>query len=216
VSSNRKPALSQWHAYCEYCEEIRVHRGDYELVVNSDNGVWIHTLLLCAICDGPIFVVQEPLPEGDVSEPAQLYPAVRGGAIHGTPKAVRQSFVEAVRCFEQAAGHTATAIMCRRTLEVVSKEHGATGRDLKTKMKALKDNGVIDQTLLDWATELRALGNEAAHGDGEISRQDAKDALEFTEAMLSYIYTYRQSFDFFKRRRDANKKRPKKSAAKKQ
>ena len=91
--------------------------------------------------------------------------------------------------------------MCRRTLEVVTKEHGAAGRDLKAKMEALKGNGVIDQTLLDWATELRILGNEAAHGEGEISRQDAKDALEFTEAMLSYIYTYRQNFDFFECRR---------------
>jgi hypothetical protein len=100
-------------------------------------------------------------------------------------------------------------------VEDVSKEHGATGRDLKAKIEALKNHGVIDQTLLDWATELRLLGNEAAHGDGEISRQDAKDALEFTEAMLSYIYTYRQSFDFFKRRRDVDKTTSKRPAGKK-
>ncbi len=188
MSSNRKPALTQWHAYCEYCEEVRAHRGDYELVVNNDNGVWIHKLLLCPTCDGPIFVVQEPLPEGDVSEPAQLYPAVRGAAIHGTPKAVRRSFVEAVRCFEHGAAHTATAIMCRRTLEVVSKEHGATGRDLKAKMEALKDSAVIDQALLDWATELRILGNEAAHGDAEISRQDAKDAKRDEECAVQMLH----------------------------
>lgn len=211
MSSNKRPALSQWHAYCEYCEDIRAHRGDYELVVQNDNGVWIHTILLCPTCDAPIFVVQEPFPDGGVSEPAQLYPAVRGGAIHGTPRAVRQSFIEAVRCFEQGSAHTATAIMCRRTLEVVSKQHGATGRDLKAKMEDLNTSGVIDQALLDWATELRILGNEAAHGDNETSRQDAKDALEFTEAMLSYIYTYRQNFDLFKRRRDANKEIQKKS-----
>ena len=47
MSSKRKPALSQWHAYCEYCEEIRAHWGDYELVVNNDNGVGIYTLPLC-------------------------------------------------------------------------------------------------------------------------------------------------------------------------
>jgi hypothetical protein len=78
-------------------------------------------------------------------------------------------------------------------------------------MEDLNTSGVIDQALLDWATELRILGNEAAHGDNETSRQDAKDALEFTEAMLSYIYTYRQNFDLFKRRRDANKEIQKKS-----
>lgn len=205
MSTTRKPTLAQLHAYCEYCKEVRAHRGDYELVVHNDNGVWIHTLLICLICEAPLLVVQEPEPEGDVSKPSQLYPTVRGGAIHGTPESVRRSFVEAVRCFEQGAAHTATALMCRRTLEVVSKEHGARSGDLKQKLDALRAKGVIDQTLLDWATELRMLGNEAAHGDGEVSRQDAKDALEFTEAMLSYIYTYQQSFDLFKRRRAADK-----------
>jgi hypothetical protein len=124
VKSNSKPSLSQWHTYCEYCEDVHAHRGDYELVVHNDNGVWIHTVLLCSTCDAPVFVVQEPMPEGDVSEPAQLYPAVRGGATHGTPRAVRQSFVEAVRCFEQGAAHTATAIMCRRTLRTSARSTG--------------------------------------------------------------------------------------------
>lgn len=197
--------MTRWHTYCEHCEEPKAHRGDYELVVQNDNGVWVHTLLLCPTCDGPVFVVQEPYPDGDLSEPTQLYPEARGGAIHGTPKAVRTSFIEAVRCFERGSAHTATAIMCRRTLEVICKEHGATGRDLKDKLQALKDDGLIDQTLLDWATELRGLGNEAAHGDRDIGRTEAKDALEFTEAMLSYVYTYRQNFDLFKRRRDADR-----------
>lgn len=200
-----RPDLNQWHAYCESCCEMRAFRGDYELVIRDDNGVWIHTLMLCQTCEGPIFVVQEPHPDGDLSEPAQLYPAQRGSAIHGAPKKVRGAFLEAVRCFERGSANTATAIMCRQTLEAICNEHGATGRTLAAKLKMLHANDSIDETLLAWATELRGLGNEAAHGDGEVSRQDAKDALEFTEAMLGYIYTYRQNFDLFKSRRAAEK-----------
>lgn len=208
MSPDGQPALSQWHAYCEFCEEVRAYCGEYELVVQNDNGIWIHTLLKCPVCTSPVLVVQEPFPDGDVSEPVQLYPTARGDTVHGTPRSVQRAFVEAVRCFERGAAHTATAIMCRRTLEVVAAEHGTTGRDLKARIEALKDQGVIDAALFDWATELRMLGNEAAHGVGQISREDAKAALEFTEAMLSYVYTYRQNFNLFKSRRASAKGKP--------
>jgi hypothetical protein len=205
ASRRDRPQLNQWHAYCEYCQEMRAHRGDYELVVQNDNGVWVHTLLLCTKCEGPILVVQEPFADGDLSQPTQLYPAQRAHDVHGAPRNVRESFREAVRCFERGAAHTATAIMCRRTLETICQTHGAAGRNLPRKLRDLHAKGVIDQTLLDWAMELKALGDEAADSDGQVTRQDANDALEFTAATLGYVYTYRQSFDFFKRRRDAEK-----------
>ncbi len=141
--------------------------------------------MVCHTCEAPTLVIQEPYPDGDVSEPIQLYPLARGARLHGAPTNVRNAFREAVSCLERAGASTATAIMCRRTLEVLCAQHGASGRDLKTQLEALHASDFIDRNLLEWATELRFLGNEAAHGVGEVDRKDAKDAVEFAEAMLS-------------------------------
>lgn len=49
---------------------------------------------------------------------------------------------------------------------------------------------------------LRVVGNEAAHGvKGAISQPDAKDAIEFTNAILDYVFSYRDRFEQFKKRR---------------
>jgi hypothetical protein len=201
-----KPDLTQMHKYCEYCEEARTFRGVYESVAHADSGVWIHTLLTCRTCDAPVLVVQEAMPDGGLTEPTQLYPNQRGAELGGAPRKVRSAYLEAVRCFERAGAFTGAAIMCRRTLEALCAEQKATGRDLNKKLESLHQSGFIDKALLEWATELRFLGNEAAHGSRSIARQDAKDAIEFTEALLSYVYTYRQSFELFKRRRAESKK----------
>jgi hypothetical protein len=48
---------------------------------------------------------------------------------------------------------------------------------------------------------LRTIGNEAVHARVEFSRDDAKDALSFTEALIAYIFTYHDQFEWFKKRR---------------
>ena len=42
---------------------------------------------------------------------------------------------------------------------------------------------------LEWWDSLRIAGNEAAHGVGlAINQADAKDLLEFTNAILDYLF----------------------------
>lgn len=75
-------------------------------------------------------------------------------------------------------------------------------KNLSLSLKKLKDTGVIETQLFEWAEALRNLGNEAAHGVSSIiSPQDAKDILEFTEALAEYVFTYRDKFESFKKRR---------------
>ena len=75
-------------------------------------------------------------------------------------------------------------------------------RGLAAGLKKLKETGVIEPRLFEWAEALRTLGNEAAHGvRATISHQDAKDTLEFTEALTEYVFTYRDRFERFKSRR---------------
>ena len=49
---------------------------------------------------------------------------------------------------------------------------------------------------------MRHAGNEAAHDvDVTVSQADATDIIEFTNAILDYLFSYRDRFDKFKARR---------------
>jgi hypothetical protein len=73
-------------------------------------------------------------------------------------------------------------------------------------LKELKERGIIESNLFEWANELRIHGNEAAH-DVNITTtpQDARDVVEFTHALLEYIFTFKEKFEAFKKRRTARK-----------
>lgn len=119
------------------------------------------------------------------------------------PHRVAESYLEARRCFNDASSNTGSAILCRRTLQGICNDQGAKGGNLKRMLEDLRTRGVIDARVHEWADDiLRALGNDAAHDvDVVISREDAKDALEFTKAILEYLYVFQAAFQRFKERR---------------
>ncbi|QPL55161.1 DUF4145 domain-containing protein [Vibrio navarrensis] len=52
---------------------------------------------------------------------------------------------------------------------------------------------------------IRALGNDAAHAiTANVSKEDAKDCLDLTEALLIYIYSLGHRFEEFELRRQKN------------
>ena len=94
--------------------------------------------------------------------------------------------------------------MCRKTLEGICAEHGTAKRNLAESLRAMRDQGQIDERLYEWSDSLRVAGNEATHGVGlSIVQPDAKDILEFTNAILDYLFSYRDRFEKFKARRAA-------------
>ena len=105
-----------------------------------------------------------------------------------------------LRLLSLSGVHTASAIMCRKTIEGVCAEHGVAERNLSASLKKMKENGLIDERLFEWSDALRLVGNEAAHGVG-VSKPDAKDMIEFTNAILDYMFSYRDRFEQFKKRR---------------
>jgi hypothetical protein len=153
----------------------------------------------CPRCTLPMLAVSDFFGEGP---PSRVYPPTErrqlGGAV---PKNIEQAFTEAVVCFN-AKAFTASAIMCRKTLEGLCDAHGAKTGNLAKRLGKLRDDGIIESRLFEWAEELRVFGNEAAHGvDSRILRQDCEDILEFTEALAQYVFTYRDKFQQFKQRR---------------
>jgi hypothetical protein len=144
--------------------------------------------------------VQEWIQWGD---PEVIYPRTEVGMDPSIPKPLADSYLEACRDFS-VQGYISSAMMCRRVLEGICAHFKAKGRSLYEKLSDLKTQGILDSRLYEWSDEaLRALGNEAAHDvKVTISKSDAKDVLEFTKAILEYLFMFAQAFAAFKKRRE--------------
>lgn len=186
---------------CKHCAVLvdatvlHQYRDDDE---NEPPAIWF--LCKCPRCTLPMLAISDVY--GDDSPPHRVYPpAERRELGVAVPKNIQQAFKEAVACFK-AKAFTASAIMCRKTLEGLCAAHGVKAGNLAKSLSELRDQGVIESRLFEWAEELRVSGNKAAHGvDSTVSRQDCEDILEFTEALAQYVFTYRDKFEQFKERR---------------
>ena len=193
---------------CKHCSamvealEIATHFKEWHDDENEPPEKW--TLAICPRCKRPLLASQSDYGGGfDADTPVRVYPVPDRRLGSAVPKTIRAAFGEAIVCFK-AKAYTASAIMCRKTLEGLCAEHKVEERNLSLSLKKLKETGVIEARLFEWAEELRTLGNEAAHDvSSTISRQDAADILEFTEALAEYVFTYRDKFERFKKRKSA-------------
>ena len=135
------------------------------------------------------------------SDPWRMFPTDFRRLSSAIPESIAIDFVEAQRSF-RAKAYRASIVMCRRVLEMTSAELGVRRGTLAASLDALKEDGHIDSRLYEWATELRLVGNAAAHDIGSgVSRLDAEDVLAFTEAIIDYLFVYRDRFDQFRSRR---------------
>jgi hypothetical protein len=79
----------------------------------------------------------------------------------------------------------------RRLMQAALRDQGATGRTLNDEIESLATKGIVPPLMKDWATELRLLGNEAAHPEIDQTAadpQDIRDAIEFLDLLLYYLY----------------------------
>jgi hypothetical protein len=168
-----------------------------------------YVLFSCPACEHPFLVVsraEEEVGPDEWTGPdwKVLFPG-GGFELRGVPDTIALSYGEAAVCF-RAGASTAAAVMCRRALEAICKDKGVTKRNLAANLKALQDQGTIDARLYEWADALRIVGNDAAHNVDEfMSKEDAKDGLDFTRAIIEYVYTFTDAFEKFKARRASQK-----------
>ncbi|TDD29994.1 DUF4145 domain-containing protein [Kribbella turkmenica] len=197
------PKLLVW---CTDCEKT-VHATQRGVVSkwHEDQGISVDTKLVsCDVCDRALLFGQVDWGDG-YDEPVRWWPDADRPLNPVIPEALRNEHDEARRCY-LAKAYTATVVMIRRTLEGVCASHGVNERTLVKSLDKLRDDGRLDARLYDWATELRLLGNDGAHYSGNpVSREFARDALDFGEAMLDYMYVLTARFEGFKLRRQADR-----------
>ncbi len=180
-------------------------KGTFERLSDGRGPSSLHTLLSCPKCGSPILVRQTNIgnmAEGDKWDtPHVLFPPSDLRVNPNAPRDIQAAFDEACACY-RAQAFTASAIMCRKTLEGICGAHKVAERTLASSLKKMKEAGLIDARLFEWSDLLRIAGNEAAHGVGlSIAQPDAKDILEFTNAILDYLFSFRDRFEQFKQRR---------------
>lgn len=159
---------------------------------------WVYGLVKCSSCGDALVVRRFDFEGPDASK--RIWPPF-GPRLPGLPALIAEAIDEAERCLK-ASAPLACALMCRRALEAMCRHHYPDIRPLAFGLKKLEDDGVIDARLARWAQVLRDSGNLAAHDpSASITQYDAADLLDFTEAILSYVFVMHERFEHFQRRR---------------
>ena len=188
---------------CPDCEAVVDAEvvSTYE-ITNDDHESVRTSFARCPKCQGP-FLAREwtDIWDDTWSAPVRLYPLPESLLGESLPKPIRAAFAEAQKSFK-AKCYTASAIMCRKTLEGICAVHDINKGNLAVRLKAMKDQALIESRLYEWAEALRIFGNEAAHDvDVTIAPRDAADIIDFTNALIEYVFTFRDKFEEFKNRR---------------
>lgn len=167
---------------------------------------------LCGRCSQPFLIRQSlygvPAEFETVTEEVVLYPSEKRLPLDGAPLNIKSAHEQAVRSFS-ASLFEPCVLMCRKCIEATCKTLGAKGRDLNARLQSLFDSGHIDSRLLNWAHEIRLIGNEAAHDpDIKVTKRDARDVLDFTESILIYVFSLTSRFEKFRTRRAKEPAKP--------
>ncbi len=84
--------------------------------------------------------------------------------------------------------------MVRKTLEELCHERGASGSNLKERIRNLGTKVILPQELLAGLDDLRLLGNDAAHIESQefnsIAKEEVEIGIEFAKEVLKAVYQY--------------------------
>jgi hypothetical protein len=161
-------------------------------------------VMVCPVCDHPIVgwsdLIQVDHDTYEFDSPTRVWPNPEQTLHYSIPVAVRRSIEEARLCL-RARAFSACAVMCGRALEALCQAHGVKKWQLAAGLKELRDKKVIDGRLYEWGDSLRERRNIGAHATGEdVSREDARDVLDFTTAICEYVYVLAERYREFKER----------------
>jgi len=196
--------------YCPTCNSI-VETGvlfsySYDMTYTDElqNQGTSVVLSKCLNCSKPILFTEDFQNFEDhyiATDKIQLYPNQDNVALKNAPDIVNNPFKEATKCY-RAQAYEACAIMCRKGIEAICQDKGQVNGNLAQKLRNLKDNHILEETFYNWANELRGIGNDGAHShDQKVLQQDAKDALNFFEALITYLYHLVDQYEQLRHRR---------------
>jgi len=168
---------------------------------------------ICVRC-GRAALIEQTYSDGAFKEPGtRLYPVAATKTRElppRLPRQVRQSIEEAALC-ESAGAWRATVMMVGRTLEIIAADLDVEAGTLTDTIKALVDKGLIGEQLSEWGHMLKGLQDYGAHVSEEqtLRAQDARDALDFLEVLVTMLYPLTVMFEAFKKRTAKSRRKKK-------
>ena len=158
------------------------------------------SILICRNCKQGVAVIEEEWVGDYPMKQAKQGGTVSYRGIHWwpIPEANLSSDIpsEIAAVVAEAAGAIyancprASSVMSRRGLEAICVDKGESSGTLSDRLDSLKNKGILQPTLSDWAKEVRIIGNIGAHFDPiqTISLEDARQLLSFVKEILKYLY----------------------------
>ena len=180
---------------CPGCRQIGTFGGflQFDAQTQSDGGLCSAGLRLCPnpSCGALIFIVYDPSPPFRVQ--ASYPPERLDFDATNIPASITKALEEAITCHANEC-FIASAIMVRKTLEELCHERGATGANLKERLRNLGAKIILPQELLDGLDDLRLLGNDAAHIESQefnaVGKEEAEIGIQFTKEVLKAVFQY--------------------------
>ncbi len=109
------------------------------------------------------------------------------------PDKVLVAFEEAIACHSNFC-FVASAIMIRKSLDLLCSDRGATGVNLMERIASLGNKVLIPKELIDRMSELRLLGRDAAHLEAqvfdEVGKEEVEVSMEFAKEIMKAVYQY--------------------------
>ena len=132
------------------------------------------------------------------------------------PDRIAAAFQEGAKCLAVGCFNAAAA-MFRLAVDIATRDllpsddaapDAQTRRFLARRLKWLFENGKLPERLKDLASVVKDDGNDGAHS-GTVDAETAEDLVEFTERLLTQMYTEPARIDIAKKRSAERKKRGK-------
>ncbi|MBL7185494.1 MAG: DUF4145 domain-containing protein [Phycisphaerae bacterium] len=195
---------------CPYCEakvdgEVK---GEHEYCHPEEGPPFKAVLLKCPVCSNALLGGSDWEQTGpdiaEWSELTRLWPQQESHIAWEIPAIARNSLIEARMCYK-AKVYNSCVVMAGRTLEGVCQHHSTKDWRLAGGLKELKEGGIIDDRLYEWGEELRKHRNIGAHASEDvITKEDAKDLLDFAQAICDYVFVLNAKFNRFMERKDTD------------
>jgi hypothetical protein len=140
-------------------------------------------------CSGHVFFVEDKNTSSVYSYPPESVELNKDNI----PARILSTIEEAITCYTHGC-YIAAAIMIRKTLEEIAVEKSAEGKNLFLKLQDLSAKIFVPKELIEAMTELRLLGNDAAHIEAETFNQIGKNeieiSIEFAKEIIKAVYQY--------------------------
>jgi hypothetical protein len=163
------------------------------------------SILTCGGCRNNVVVIEDKYTGGQLSRERPGGGAVEWRGIHWWPSpgmnasepdiaaSVVDAIAEGTRCLAVQAPRAAVVMYRGALAEIVHDKGSAAAKGEKTlyaQLNKMADEGDLDKTIAEWASEVRTVGNAGAHPStlAAVSQDEAAELLRLITAITEYLY----------------------------